>query len=202
LYAGLDAALAEKLAQTEDVLARPLSDFPLTAVLDYQRVDGARLTLYANGLTVAQNSLGQTFTNTITSTQAISLTSDLVSSGIVRTGLNTFQGNVSTIITNTEGVTLTVTATPKPPRTLLLVRGPGGVYDGEWFNTADVTELGALNALLDQMLGLAALPEGVETPTGVETGTPATPDSADQTTTPEATAVTAEATAVTTPPSP
>lgn len=191
LYTGLDAALAEKLAGREEVLPRPPTDFPLTAVLDYKRVDGARLTLFADGTAVAQNSTGQTFTSTITTTQTISLTNDLIASGAVRTGLNTFPGNATSVITNTEGITLTVTATPKPPRSQLLVRGPGGVYDGEWFNTADVVGLAVVNALLEQLLNPAALPAETGTPAATETGTPAPTGDAVSTpsTTPEATAV-------------
>lgn len=195
LYAGLDAALAEKLAGREEVLPRPPTDFPLTAVLDYHRVDGARLTLHLDGTAVAQNSSGDIFTSTITTTQLLTLTNDLIASGAVRTGLNTFQDDPTSIITNTDGLTVTVTATPKPPRTHLLVRGPGGVYDGEWFNTANVAQLTALNTLLDELLNLAALPEEAETPTDAETGTPAPTDEAEQTATPETTAVA-------TPPSP
>lgn len=190
LYAGLDAALAEKLAGREEVLPRPPTDFPLTAVLDYKRVDGARLTLFADGTAVAQNNAGQTFTSTITTTQTISLTNDLIASGAVRTGLNTFPGNATSVITNTEGITLTVTTTPKPPRSQLLVRGPGGVYDGEWFNTADVVGLAAVNVLLEQLLNPAALPAETGTPAATETGTPApTGDAAAPTVTAEATAV-------------
>ncbi len=204
LYAGLDAALAEKMAGREEVLPHPPTDFPLTAVLDYKRVDGTRLTLYADGTAVAQDSAGQTFTHTITSTQTISLTNDIIASGVVRTGLNTFQDNATTVITNTEGITMTVTTTPKPPRTQLLVRGPGGVYDGEWFNTADVLELAALNTLLDQLLNLPGVPVDTTTTPSAETGTPAasgTPPSpgtpaVDETGTATATAVTP------TPPSP
>jgi hypothetical protein len=172
LYAGLDAALAEKLAQSDDVLPQPPTDFPLTAVLDYKRLDGARLTLYADGTAVTQNPTGQIFTSTMSPTQAISLTNNLIASGAVRTGLHTFPANATSVITNTAGVVMTVTATPKPPRTVLLVRGPAGVYDGEWFNTFETPELAPLNILLDQLLNLAALPPETATPTAANTGTP------------------------------
>ncbi len=201
LYVGLDAALTAKLAEREEVLPRPPTDFPLTAVLDYKRVDGARLTLYMDGTAVALSSTGQVFTGAITTTQSISLTNELIASGAVRTGLNSFPADATSIITTTEGVTVTVTATPKPPRTQLLVRGPGGVYDGEWFGTADLVQLAALNALLDGLLNPAALPEETAVPTGDGTATPA------ETVSPEATVqataeATVQATAQATPPSP
>ncbi|NJN54708.1 MAG: hypothetical protein HC804_08110, partial [Anaerolineae bacterium] len=127
LYAGLDAAMTDKLAQRDDVIERPPTDFPLTAVLDYKRVDGARLTLYGDGTAVAQPANGESRTTIISPTLVLTLTNELIASGAVHTGLNTFGGNPTSIITNTEGLTETVTATPKPPRSSLVLRGPGGV---------------------------------------------------------------------------
>jgi hypothetical protein len=172
LYTQLDGLLVEKLTQSDTVLERPPAAFPLTAVLDYNRVDGTRLTLYADGTAVAQNADGETTTSVISPTQSISLTHDLIASGAVRTGLRTFRPETSEIITTTAGVTTTITTTPLPPRTTLLVRGPAGVYDGEWFNTFEVTELAALNELLEQLLGSTAVPTDTQTPTAEGTGTP------------------------------
>lgn len=183
LYAGLDAALAEKLAQSDAVLPRPPTDFPLTAVLDYQRTDGARLTLFADGTAVTVSPTGEQFTTVLSTTQTISLTSELIANGIVRTGLNAFQPEEPSVITTAGGVTTTVTTTPRPPRTVLVVRGPSGVYDAEWFELFDLPELQALNDLLGQLLLTTvsepeetAIPEGtVEPESTIEPESTATP---------------------------
>ncbi|VAW38064.1 hypothetical protein MNBD_CHLOROFLEXI01-1886, partial [hydrothermal vent metagenome] len=44
-------------------------------------------------------------------------------------------------------------------RSVLLLRGPAGVYDAQWFNTANVPVLAELNELLDLiLLGETAVP--------------------------------------------
>ena len=153
LYVALDEALAELLAGSEATLPRPPAAFPLTAVLDYQRLDGAQLTIFLDDTAVASNASGQPITTTLSSSQVISLTTDLLASGGLRTGLTTFLAEEGT----------NPTATPSAPRTALLVRGPAGVYDAQWFNTADVPLLADLNDLLNELLsGGTAVP--IETP--------------------------------------
>lgn len=147
LYVALDASLAEILVDSEATLPRPPAAFPLDAVLDYQRVDGTRLTIFVDDTAVASN--GQPITTTLSSSQVISLTTSLLASGSLKTGLSTF-------LTAADGSTATVT--PSTPRSLLLVRGPAGVYDAQWFSPADVPILADLNALLDQILAAGTIP--------------------------------------------
>ena len=142
LYVALDEALAELLASSEAIIARPPAAFPLAAVLDYQRVDNAQLTIFTDGTAVASGGSSQPITTTLSSSQVISLTTNLLGSGSMRTGLTTFLAGEGT----------GATATPSSPRTLLLVRGPAGVYDAQWFNTSDVPVLAELNELLNQLL--------------------------------------------------
>jgi hypothetical protein len=168
LYGQFDALLAAKLAESGNVIERPPAGFPLTAVLDYERVDGARLTIFEDGTAVATDAIGNEVSSQISTTQVVSLTTELISNGVVRTGLNTFNLGASAAVSET----VNVTATPKPPRTRLIVRGPGGVYDAEWFNTFDVPELLALNTLLAQFLDAPLIPGPDETPELNETLTP------------------------------
>lgn len=147
LYVAIDAALNELLAGSEATLPRPPALFPLDAVLDYQRIDGAQLTIFLDDTAVANSgSSTQPITTTLSSTQVISLTTNLLSSGDLRTGLTTF------LLPETEEGIADTTATPDTPRSVVLVRGPGGVYDAQWFNTADADLLAELNLLLNQLL--------------------------------------------------
>lgn len=166
LYVALDDVLAELLAASDATLPRPPAAFPLDAVLQYSRVDGAALTLFADGTAVALTN-GQPVTTTLGVSQVISLTTTLLNGGSLRTGLTTFLAPESD---SQE----TVTPTPNVARSVLLVRGPDGVYDGQWFNTADVPELAELNALLSTILGGGGTAVPQETPAG-------TPDAANQT---------------------
>ena len=171
LYVALDATLATLLAESESTLPRPPAAFPLDAVLDYQRVDGARLTIFVDDTAVASIGSNQPITTTLGSSQVISLTTSLLASGNLRTGLTTF-------LAEDEGPE--ATATPNAPRSLLLVRGPGGVYDAQWFNTADVPVLVELNILLDQLLAetpaLESTTEATVAPTDLASPSPTPTD--------------------------
>ncbi|MEZ4594727.1 MAG: hypothetical protein R3D55_26820 [Chloroflexota bacterium] len=138
LYVALDAALNEMLEASEATLPRPPAAFPLDAVLDYQRSDGAELTIFMDDTAVLTLNNGQTISTTLGSSQVISLTTALLASGSLRTGLATFLG---------DG-----TATPEAAQSVLLVRGPGGVYDAQWNDAFAVVELAELNALLNELL--------------------------------------------------
>lgn len=181
LYAQFDDALAEKLGQSELVLARPPTDFPLRALLDYKRADGARLTLFSDNTAVAQNPAGETFTSTISAAEAITLTNELIAGGAIRTGLNTFIA---------ETTAVTVTATPKPLHSVVIARGPVGVYDGEWFGSYDLNHLRPLNVLLARLLNPAATLETPETLEEIATPAPEATGTAvpDETGTPPASA--------------
>ncbi len=145
LYVALDEALAELLASSDTVLVRPPAAFPLDAVVDYQRLDRARLTIFMDGTAVALSG-SQPVTTTLSSSQVISLTTNLLASGVLRTGLTTF------VSPETAVGSAAATATPAAPRSVLLVRGPAAVYDAQWFNTANVPLLAELNELLNEML--------------------------------------------------
>lgn len=148
LYLSLDQVLQPKLAAL-DGPQRPPAGFPLAAVLDYRRQDGARLTLYQDGTSVAQTAANEVYTNTLTIPEVISLTTNLVDSGLVNLGLTTFF--------TTE---VSIDATSR-----LLVRGTDGVYDAQWTGTE--TAVSALDALLN-----ASIPnEETETPVPTETVT-------------------------------
>ena len=151
LYLALDVSINELLEASEDTIVRPPAGFPLAAVLDYQRIDGAQLTIFANDTAVASNpAVTQLVTTTLSSSQVISLTTDLLASGSLRTGLTTFLTDAGT-------------ATPTAARTVLLVRGPAGVYDAQWVNVTAVPELAELDDLLNQLLAIEPPPVS-ETP--------------------------------------
>ena len=155
LYVALNDALAELLANSEATIARPPAGFPLTAVLDYQRVDEAQLTIFMDGTVVASSSATQPISTTLSSSQVISLTTELLASGALRTGLTTF---LADDVANG-------TSTPAAPRSVVLLRGPDAVYDAQWFNTSDLPLLADLNRLLNELLlsvtaGPTATPEG------------------------------------------
>ena len=162
LYVALDAALADLLAGSEAVLPRPPAAFPLDAVLDYQRADGTQLTIFMDDTAVAASNNTQPISTTLGSSQVISLTTSLLASGSLRTGLTTFLAPEAAA----------ATATPTAPRSVLLVRGPAGVYDAQWFNTSNVAVLAELNTLLNQILSLdTAVPEITPDPATEATAT-------------------------------
>lgn len=171
VYMALDASLDELLLASEDTIARPPAAFPLSAVLDYQRLDGAQLTIFADDTTVASSpTITQPVTTTLSSSQVISLTTDLLASGSLRTGLTTFLSPAGDV----DGGG----ATPRIPRTLLVVRGSAGVYDAQWFTVAIIPELADLDDLLNQIVGIeTAVPTQTAEPTpepiGDEPVTPA-----------------------------
>lgn len=155
LYVALDNALQDKLADVAGP-EKPPSGFPLTAVLNYRRQDGAQLTLYADGLAVAQDALTNVYTNTLTTAAVISLTTQLVDSGLVKPGLATFFTDAADTAASSR----------------LLVRGPDGVYDARWNGVQ--TAVAALDALLDTFIlvddAATAAPTPEDTP--VPTPTP------------------------------
>ncbi|MCA9932865.1 MAG: hypothetical protein H6662_03965 [Ardenticatenaceae bacterium] len=153
LYLALDAPLQEKL-DTLDGPARPPAGFPLAALLDYRRADGARLTIYQDGFIEAQDAATAVYTSTLAATDIFSLTTHLLDSGLLSSGLTSFT------VQNTETETTTVATS------LLLLRGPDAVYDGRW--QGEETAVAPLDTLLNQLIGLVEENEG----TAVATATP------------------------------
>ncbi len=169
LYAQLDAALETKLAASENVLERPLAAFPLDALLDYKRIDGAELTIYQDGTAVALSG-GEVITGTIGSSDIISVTTGLLDSGVMSGDLSLY---ATSIAPPDDGTT-----TPPPPQSLVIMRGDSGVLNGAW-PEAEIPALALLNAILDDLLaGLTdtAVPEGTITPESTPSVT-ATPGS-------------------------
>lgn len=131
LYLALDELLAPTIAPVS--LPRPAAAFPLAAMLDYKRADGARLTLYLDGTAVTVAPTAEVYTSTVPLSQMDDLVGGLLDSGELSLGLGIFRGGTS----------------PPSSRSLLLLRGPDGVYDGQW---EDIPDFSALNALLDALL--------------------------------------------------
>jgi hypothetical protein len=160
IYLQLDGLLAPVIVGVS--LPRPPAAFPLAALLDYRRADGARLTLFQDGTLVAIDASTTTVTSTLTSTQVISLTGALLESGELQPGLSTFGIEATPVVT--PAVT---TATPQPSSVLVL-RGPMGLLEGEWVLGDGISTLAALDSLLNEILGIV-------TPAGSQQTTSGTP---------------------------
>ncbi len=182
-YAAIDDVLAAKLAASDVTEERPPALFPLDALLDYQRVDGAQLTIFRDGTAVAISPSNQTVTSTLASTDVISLTTTLLDSNELKLGLTSFLGEPKTDGAD-AGEESDATATPIPPRSVLLLRGPRGVYDGFWARTANVPLLEPLNELLNALVGDVAVEEDVQE-TAVPDEEPAETAEPEATATPE-----------------
>ncbi|MEZ4642926.1 MAG: hypothetical protein R3E31_09370 [Chloroflexota bacterium] len=160
LYLALNNALQPKLAQIEGP-ARPPAGFPLDALLDYRRQDGAQLTVYYDGLTVARDAVNNVYTSTLTSAEIISVTTPLLTSGVVQPGLATF-------FTTEE-------SDSGAAASRLLVRSVDGVYDARWTGTE--TAVADLDTLLNTLIATditppptpEATPETTETPIAAPT---------------------------------
>ncbi len=150
LYLRLDAQLAEKTAVAS--LPRPAPLFPLNALVDYRRADGARLTLLADSTLIGVDAGGSVFTGTLTTTLPLSLTTSLVRSNLLQPGLRTFDADPSAT----------------SPRTVLVVRGPSGLLDGQWITLPDNEIFAGLDALLAELIG----PETAVPPADEETAVP------------------------------
>lgn len=153
LYLALDSVLAPRLAALAGP-QRPPARFPLAALLDYRRADGARLTLLADGGVVAETAV-DSITSTLPISQTAALVGSLLASGELSLGLTSFDETAA-------------------PHHQLLVRGPEGVVDGSWGAETAVLFLADLDSLLQQLLPASAAPTATSTPDPVLTAT-ATP---------------------------
>lgn len=152
LYLALDEWMKPVLADT--AVARPPAAFPLAAVVDYHRADGARLTIYQDGRVTAVTAT-ETITSTLSATQIVSLTATLLDSGQLQTGLKSFLPTPVPVVTTTVET---------DAQSVLILRGPNAVYDGQWSGIPDFV---ALNTLLDSLL-----PEPLNVPEPAATATP------------------------------
>lgn len=157
LYLAFDAWMAPVL--TEVVAERPPSAFPLAALLDYRRADETRLTIYQDG-SVTAVAPSQTVTSTLSAGQIISLTTTLLDSGQLQTGLKSFLPTPTPVVTGTAAA---------EPISLLRLRGPDAVYDGRW---SGIPDLPTLNDLLDSLLPPVNTSEPETTPEPEITATP------------------------------
>ena len=126
-------------------LPRPALPFPLDGLVDYRRADGSQLSLLADGTLIGIDTSGDVFTGTLTSTSPLSLTATLVRSNLLQPGLRTFIATPSTT-----------------PQTILVVRGPTGVLDGQWDTLPERDIFVTLNTLLAELIG--GSPTGSATP--------------------------------------
>jgi hypothetical protein len=112
--------------------------------------------MFADGRVLLRDQGEIAYSGTISSTQLLSITTDLLDSGLIQPGLSTFFDET----------------TPEAPTSLLLVRGPDGVWDSELADV-DLPELTILNDWIATYL------LGEPEPTATPEGTPdanATPD--------------------------
>jgi hypothetical protein len=142
LYVQLDSLLAEKTADA--TVEKPDTVFPVAGLLRYTRADDAQLTLYPNSTLISVDPFGAVYTNTLTSTLPISLTTSLFDTGLLQPGFSTF------VVEEASPITTTVTA--EPPTSTLAVRGANGVYDAEWLELPDFDVIRFLDTLLNRTL--------------------------------------------------
>ena len=154
LYVQLDDFLQTKVANLADPPIPPAA-FPLRAMLDYKRPNGTRLTVYENNQAVAIDTNRIPYTTTLSAATTLSLTTDLINSGQVRLGLNTFA-------TTDTGTTPSVT----DPVSIIVVRGPEGVYDGTSSHTDDPI-VADLDLLLNNLIGIESPTSPVTNTTGL-----------------------------------
>ncbi len=172
LYLRLNEALQPILADVS--LERPPSAFPLEALLDYRRADGNRLTLFQDGQLVMIDTTSERYTSTLSSTRVISLTQGLLESGDLEPGLSTFGIGATATITSSAATAISGVTS------VVILRGPDGLYDGEWVEPPNLPVFGALDALLNENLGLEptseanrqATPEATATTESEVTATP------------------------------
>ncbi|HSM56390.1 MAG TPA: hypothetical protein VK879_09580 [Candidatus Sulfomarinibacteraceae bacterium] len=135
LYLRLDALMAPLLA--EQGVPRPPLEIPLDTMVDYQRHDGARLTLTIDGDVLAMSAQEAVITDTLAAGQVISFTNALLEADTFAPGINAY---VSGEADN-----------------LLLVRGPQGMVEAAWDGhsapAAIADEVERLDELLEQLLG-------------------------------------------------
>ena len=156
LYLAADGALAPLLAQAaQEGLEPPPLALPLDTMLDYQRVDGAHLTMQLSGQVVATDPAGSIYTTTLPVSQVISLTTRLAETNRLVRGVTAY------------------TAGELP--NILLVRGPLAMLEAAWRDLApaDIRPiLVELDALLDEIIGLSEAEPIPPEPTPTATATP------------------------------
>lgn len=133
IYSWLDAAIEDKIADSG--LPSPEPPVTLDTLIHYATADEKRLTVLANGLAIAVDGDGITYSGTVTSTLVVSITNKLLNSGQLQAGANVLVGQTWP--------------------NMLVVRSPDGVYQAGWeADQQDVMQpmLTELEALLKSII--------------------------------------------------
>lgn len=136
LYIVLDNLIAPQLATLPALPEQPPFGFPLAGVVQYQRIDGKTMTILQDNTVQIQQDGILTRTFTLTNTSVVNLATELLSTGELQLGLNSFPDTIGG------------DETPTAPQYRVLVRAEAGVYDGAW-STA-VSFLQPLDTLIDE----------------------------------------------------
>jgi hypothetical protein len=183
LYLTLDDALQEVLSSQG--IPRPPLQIPLSSMLDFQRDDGAQLTLLADGRAIGRApEAGIVVTETLTAAEVVSVTVSLAQSGVLTTGVEAYAADEA--------------------NNILLIRAEQGMMEFAWNEEEEIPaaltdDFATLDALLDRMLEVAEPEEdGDVGPEPERTGTATTTPAPGATLTPAPTAL-PEGTATPTP---
>jgi hypothetical protein len=115
LYLSLDAKTVGIMEPADQESYKP--PLPQETLIYFRNAEGLELTVYYDGRTFATDSGGIVFSNTMTMTLAISLTTSLLESGVMQQGVEDFL----------EG----------SAKNILIIRGPDGLYEQTWNDAAD-----------------------------------------------------------------
>lgn len=135
LYLRLDALMEPLLA--EQGMPRPPLEIPLDTMVDYQRGDGARLTLTLDDQALVTDAEETVITETLTAGQVISFSTSLLEADLFAPGIDAYVSGESD--------------------NLLLVRGTQGMVEAAWDGSSAPAALAGdvaqLDELLEQLLG-------------------------------------------------
>ncbi len=142
IYLQLDELVAPKLLEAASI-PYPPSGFPLTAVVDYKREDGSRLTIKNDGYAEAMSPT-KNITTTLTASQLLSLTLPLLESGELSRDLTEIADSFVVDSTN---------ETKDDQPSSLVIRGKAGVFGIFLPDAPDRPRfLQDLDRLLDELL--------------------------------------------------
>jgi hypothetical protein len=115
LYLSLDAKTVAIMEPADQESTEP--PLPQETLIYFRNAEGSELTVYYDGRTFATVASGIVLSDTITVTLAMSLTADLLESGVMLMGVENFL----------EGTAANI----------LVIRGPEGLYEQIWETSAD-----------------------------------------------------------------
>ncbi|MEM7332840.1 MAG: hypothetical protein AAF490_12200 [Chloroflexota bacterium] len=163
LYVQFDTLMGEAVL---DALPAPETGVPLTAVVQFQREDGALLLIENDGALTLDDGTSQLITDTLGIDQILSLTAPLIENETVSLGLSSFVTEAEEAAEDDDQETA-----------VLFIRGPEGLYDAVWSETQSNEALAPLNDLIEGYLSPESDEGGAEetTPTS-EPETSPTPE--------------------------